>query len=110
MLVEDGNLAEKVWETDHAEPADRLAGEDENPDAAHQAVEGQGEPSLPPQPEEEEEVAVVEPLRVAPLTAAPPAADAGHPSRGRKRTTAQLEAALKKQRRLQPKQVPEAAG
>ncbi|KAM0898012.1 hypothetical protein ACQ4PT_022202 [Festuca glaucescens] len=110
MLVEDGNLAEKVWEADHADPADRAVGEDENPDAAHQAVEGQGEPSSPPQPEEEEEVAVVGPLHVAPLAAVPPAAGAGQPSRGRKRTTAQLEAALKRQRRLQPKQVPEAAG
>jgi hypothetical protein len=76
MLVEDGNLAEKVWEADHADPADRAAGEDENPDAAHQAVEGQGEPSSPPQPEEEE-VAVVGLLHVAPLAAVPPAADAG---------------------------------
>jgi hypothetical protein len=86
MLVEDGNLAEKVWEADHADPVDRAAGEDENQDAARQAVEEQGEPSSPPQPEEE--VAVVEPLLVAPLAVAPPAADAGQLARTRKRTTA----------------------
>jgi hypothetical protein len=107
MLVEDGNLAEKVWEADHADPVDRAAGEDENQDAARQAVEEQGEPSSPPQPEEE--VPAVEPIRVAPLAVVPPAANAGQPSKARKRTTAQLEAAVKKQRRLQ-KQVPEAAG
>jgi hypothetical protein len=86
MLVEDGNLAEKVWEADHADPADRAAGEDENPDAAHQAVEGHGEPPSSQQPEEE--VAVAEPLRVTPLAAVPPAAIVPAP-KGEKRTTAQ---------------------
>jgi hypothetical protein len=43
------------------------------------------------------------------LAVVPPAAGAGQPSKACKRTTAQLEAALKKQRRLQ-KPVPEAVG
>nr|XP_051208573.1 formin-like protein 14 [Lolium perenne] len=76
QVVEDGNLEDKVWEADHVDPADRAAGEDENPEAAHQAVEEPGEPSSPPQPEEEEVVAA-EPLRVVPLAAAPPTADTG---------------------------------
>ncbi|KAK1613914.1 hypothetical protein QYE76_019431 [Lolium multiflorum] len=107
--VEDGDLADKVWESDHADLADLQAGNDQNPEpAAHQAVEDQGEPSSPPQPEEGE-VPTAEPIRAVPLAVVPPAADAGQPSKVRKRTTAQLEAALKKQRRLQ-KPVPEAAG
>jgi hypothetical protein len=98
-----------VWESDHADPADLAAGDDQNPEpAAHQAVEDQGEPSSPPQPEEEE-VPAAEPIRAVPLAAVPLAANAGQPSKARKRTTAQLEAAAKKQRLLQ-KQVPEAAG
>jgi hypothetical protein len=52
MLVEDGNLAVRVWEADHVDPADRVAGEDENPDAIHQTVEEHIEPPPSPQPEE----------------------------------------------------------
>jgi hypothetical protein len=64
-----------VWKADHADPVDRAASEDENPDAAHQVIEEQGEPSSPPRLEEEG-VVIVEPLCVAPLAAVPPAADA----------------------------------
>ncbi|KAM0839211.1 hypothetical protein ACQ4PT_060453 [Festuca glaucescens] len=112
MIVEDGDLAEKVWEADLPAPEDekdRAAGEDKNPDAAAQAGEEQGEPSSTERPDDEE-VTILEPLRVTPLAAAPPAAAAAPPLRVRKKTTGQLEAAAKKQRRLQQKQIPEAAG
>jgi hypothetical protein len=98
-----------VCESDHTDSADLAAGDDQNPEpTAHQAVEDHGEPSSPPQPEEEE-VPATEPIRAVPLTVVPSAADVGQPSKTRKRTTAQLEAGLKKRRRLQ-KQVPEATG
>ena len=112
MIVEDGDLAEKVWEADLPAPEDerdRAAGEDENPDAAAQAGEEQGEPSSTEQPGDEE-VTILEPLRVTPLAAAPPAAAAAPPLQVRKRVTGRLEAAAKKQRRLPQKQIPEAAG
>jgi hypothetical protein len=41
-----------VWEADHADPVDHAAGEDENPNAAHQAVEERGGPSSPTQLED----------------------------------------------------------
>ena len=113
MLVEDGDLAEKVWTADHADPADRAAGDDESPEAAQQAAEGHADPPPSPQPEEEATLAAAAPLRVAPLSVRPPAASASASASApkvRKRTTAQIEATLKKHRRTAPKQVPEAAG
>ncbi|KAM0845108.1 hypothetical protein ACQ4PT_056606 [Festuca glaucescens] len=112
MIVEDGDLAEKVWEADLPAPEDerdRAASEDENLDAAAQAGEEQGEPSSTEQPGDEE-VMILEPLRVTPLTAVPPAAAVVPPLRVRKRATGRLEAAAKKQRRLPQKQILEAAG
>jgi hypothetical protein len=96
-----------VWLANHADPADHAAGDDESPEAAQQAAEGHADPPPSPQPEEEAVPAAAAPLRVAPLSVRPPAASAYAP-KGRKRTTAQLEAALKKQRRMASKQVPEA--
>jgi hypothetical protein len=110
MIVEDGELAKKVWEADLPGPEDekdRAAGEDENPDAAPQDGEDQGEPFSAEQLGDKE-VTVPEPLRVTPLAVVPPAAGVVPPLRVQKRTTGQLEAAEKK-RRMQ-KQVPEAAG
>ncbi|KAM0860213.1 hypothetical protein ACQ4PT_046680 [Festuca glaucescens] len=112
MIVEDGDLAEKVWEADLPTPEDerdRAASEDENPDAAAQASEEQGEPSSTEQPGDEE-VTILGLLRVTPLTAVPPAAAAVPPLQVWKRATGRLEAAAKKQRRLPQKQIPEAAG
>jgi hypothetical protein len=112
QLVEDSNLAEKVWMPDHIDPADQ-AGDDERSEAAEQAAQGHDDPPPSPQPEEEEQGAEAStpsaPLRVVPLSVRPPAASSSAP-KGRKRTTAQVEAALKKQRRMGPKAVPEAAG
>ena len=48
-------------------------------------------------------------IPAVPLSTRPPAASSSAP-KGRKRTTAQLEAEVKKQRRKGPKPVPEAAG
>ena len=96
---------------DHADPADRAAGDDESPEqAAAPAAGGHADPPPSPQPEEEAEPATAAPpLRVAPLSVRPPAASASAP-RMLKRSTAQIEAALKKKRRMAAKQVPEAAG
>jgi hypothetical protein len=110
--VEDGDLALKVWTLDHVDPADQ-AGDDESPEAAEQAAQGHDDPPPSPQPEEEEPEADVPtssaPLHAVPISVRPPAASSSAP-KGRKRTTAQLEAALKKQRWTGPKPVPEAAG
>jgi hypothetical protein len=101
QLVEDSNLAEKVWMPDHIDPADQ-AGDDDRSEAAEQAAQGHDDPPPSPQPEEEEQGA-----RVVPISVRPPAASSPAP-KGRKRTTAQLEAALKKQCRMGPKPVPKA--
>nr|XP_051191085.1 uncharacterized protein LOC127304436 [Lolium perenne] len=77
---------------------------------ARQSVED-GDLALKPE-EEEQGVDVPTssaPLRVVPISVRPPAASSSAP-KGRKWTTAQLEAVLKKQRRMGPKPVPEAAG
>ncbi|KAK1695957.1 hypothetical protein QYE76_012654 [Lolium multiflorum] len=109
--VEDGDLLQKIWTADHVDPADQ-AGDDESPEAAEQAAQGHDDP--PPSPQQEEEQGAdaptsSAPLRVVPISVRPPAASSSAP-KGRKRTTAQIEAALKKQRRMGPKPVPEAAG
>ncbi|KAK1631114.1 hypothetical protein QYE76_005429 [Lolium multiflorum] len=54
--LEDGDLAQKVWTPDHADPADQAgdqAGDDELPQAPDQG--GQGEHNPPPSPEQPEE-------------------------------------------------------
>jgi hypothetical protein len=107
QLAEDGDLADKVWQDDHANPTDPVAGDDESLEAAQEAAEGHADPPPSPRPEEEAAPAAVAPLRVAPLSVRPRAASVSAP-KVRKRTTAQLEAALKKQRRMASKQVPEA--
>ena len=116
--VEDGDLEHKHWTPDHVDPADQ-AGDDESPEAAEQAAQGQHDP--PPSPhqqggEQEQAPSASAPIRAVPLSARPPATSATSSSapKGRKRasdrTTAQLEAKLKKQRQAGPKKVPEAAG
>ncbi|KAK1684560.1 hypothetical protein QYE76_045408 [Lolium multiflorum] len=110
--VEDGDLEHKDWVPDHVDPADQ-ADDDENPDAADQAAQGHDDPPPSPQPHEEEPEADVPnslaPIRAVPLAARPPATSASSTAvpRGRKRpterTTAQLEAKVKKQRWAGPK-------
>ncbi|KAK1682421.1 hypothetical protein QYE76_043269 [Lolium multiflorum] len=54
--VEDGDLAQREWTPDHADPADQAgdqAGDDDLPQAPDQG--GQGEHNPPPSPEQEEE-------------------------------------------------------
>ena len=101
-----------MWTPDHVDPADQ-AGDDESPEAAEQAAQGHDDPPPSPQPDEgEQEVEMPTssaPIRAVPLSVRPPAASSSAP-KGRKRTTAQLEAEAKKQRRKGPKPVPEAAG
>jgi hypothetical protein len=101
--IEDADLALKVWTLDHVDPADQ-ASDGESPEAAEQAAQGDDDLPPSPQPEEEEQGA-----RVVPISVRPPVASSFAP-RGRKRTNTQIEAALKKQRRMGPKAVPEAAG
>ncbi|KAM0827102.1 hypothetical protein ACQ4PT_068424 [Festuca glaucescens] len=115
MAEEDGDLAAKECEADLPGPEDErdhAAGEDENPDADAQAGGGQGESaSTHPSADmpDDDEVMILEPLRVTPLASVPPATGSAPPLRVRKRTTEQLEAKAKRQRQ-QPKVVPEAAG
>jgi hypothetical protein len=109
QAVEDGDLAVKVWTPDHADPADRATGDDESPEAAQQAAEGHADPPPSPQPEEPAASAGGAPLRVTPLSVRPPATSASAP-RVEKRTTAQIEAVLKKKRQMTTKRVPEVAG
>jgi hypothetical protein len=80
---------------------------------------GQGEHNPPPSPEQElepEEPAEsgTGPIPAVPLRSRPPGASATSAPKGRKRagggSTAKLEARAKKQRRVEPKKVPEAAG
>ena len=80
MAEEDGNLAMKEWAADlpgSEDERDRAAGEDENPDADAQAGGGQGESaSTHPSADlpDDDEVMILEPLRVTPLASVPPAA------------------------------------
>ena len=105
MAEEDGDLAAKEWEADLPGPEDerdRAAGEDENPDADAQAGGGQGESaSTHPSADlpDDDEVMILEPLRMTPLASVPPAAGSAPPLRVRKRTTEQLEAKAKKRQR-----------
>ncbi|KAM0915282.1 hypothetical protein ACQ4PT_010946 [Festuca glaucescens] len=116
MAEEDGNLAMKEWAADlpgSEDERDRAVGEDENPDANAQAGGGQGEStSTHPSADlpDDDEVMILEPLRVTPLASVLPAADPAPTLWVRKRTTGQLEAAAKKRQRQQPKVIPEAAG
>jgi hypothetical protein len=118
-VAKDGELADKVWMPDHTDPTDLAAGDNESPDAAEQAAVGHTDPPPSPQPEEEAVPDAPVLLRAVPLSVRPPAASA-FVSRGpaasmsapkpRKRTIAQVEAALKKRRRKEAQQVPKAAG
>ncbi|KAK1628411.1 hypothetical protein QYE76_002726 [Lolium multiflorum] len=93
LVAEDGNLAEKVWTPDHADLADLAAGDGESPEAAEQAAEGHADPPTSLQSKEEAGPTAAAPLRVTPLSVRPPAASSSAP-KGRKRTTAQIEAVL----------------
>nr|XP_051190764.1 uncharacterized protein LOC127304093 [Lolium perenne] len=118
--VEDGDLAQKIWTPDHVDPADQAgdqAGDDDLPEVPDQG--GQGEHNPPPSPEHEpEQEEPVEsgtgPIPAVPLCSRPPGASATSAPGGGKRasggSTAKLEARAKKQRRVEPKKVPEAAG
>ncbi|KAK1620860.1 hypothetical protein QYE76_026377 [Lolium multiflorum] len=118
QAVEDGDLEHKQWTPDHVDPADQ-AGDDESPEAAEQAAQGQHDPPPSPQQrgeEQEQAPSASVPIRAVPLSMRPPATSVTSSSapkgrkRGSERTTAQLEAKLKKQRRAGPKRVPKAAG
>nr|XP_051229091.1 uncharacterized protein LOC127346886 [Lolium perenne] len=116
--IEDGDLAQKVWTPDHADPADQAgdqAGDDELPEVPDQG--GQGEHNPPPsleQQEEEPATSATGPILAVPLRTRPPAASATSAPRRKKRagsgSTAALETRAKKQRQLGPKKVPEATG
>ncbi|KAK1610716.1 hypothetical protein QYE76_034389 [Lolium multiflorum] len=111
--VEDGDLATKRWVPDHADPADQ-AGDQAGDDDLLQAPDlgGQGEHNPPPSPEQQEDeepaTSATGPLPVVPLRARPPSTTATSAPRGKKRagdlrSTAALEAKVKKLRRLQPR-------
>jgi hypothetical protein len=117
--LEDGDLAEKIWTPDHADPADQAGdqvGDDELPQVPDQG--GQGEHNPPPSLEQQEEdelaTSTTGPIPAVPLRMRPPGASATSAPKGKKRvsdrSTAALEAKVKKQRRLGPKKVPEQAG
>ncbi|XP_071681163.1 uncharacterized protein [Lolium perenne] len=116
--AEDGDLATKRWTPDLVDPADQAgdhAGDDDLPQAPD--LGGQGEHNPPPSPEhqeEEEEPATsgTGPIPAVPLRSRPPSTTATSAPKGTKRagSTAALEAKAKKQRRQQPKKVPEQAG
>ena len=126
MVEEDGPLEAKEWDADLASfenEADQAAGEDENLDAgddAGAADASRGE-SAPPHPlrdlANDDEVVILEPLVVTPLSVAPPAAGHVPPVRKRKVATGQSEAsgpAPKKSARQRNvpgvKPIPEAVG
>ncbi|KAK1695826.1 hypothetical protein QYE76_012523 [Lolium multiflorum] len=115
--VEDGDLATRRWTPDHVDPADQTgetAGDDDLPQAPD--LGGQGERHPPPSPEQQEEeepaTSGTGPIPAVPLRTRPPSTTATSAPRGAKRggSTAALEAKAKKQRRQQPKTVPEQAG
>nr|XP_051191412.1 uncharacterized protein LOC127304892 [Lolium perenne] len=115
--AEDGDLATKRWTPDLVDPADQAgdhAGDDDLPQAPD--LGGQGEHNPPPSPEhqEEEEPATsgTGPIPAVPLRTRPPSATATSAPKGTKRagSTAAAESRAKKQRRHQPKKVPEQAG
>jgi hypothetical protein len=118
MVDKDGDLAEKVWDTDNTgseDEGDRAAGEDENPDAEASAPGGgQGESASThafADLTDDDEVMVIEPLVVTPLAVAAPAAGSTPPVQKRKVATAQPEASIlaaKKRLRKKPKVVLEA--
>ncbi|KAK1611005.1 hypothetical protein QYE76_034678 [Lolium multiflorum] len=116
--AEDGDLATKRWTPDLVDPADQAgdhAGDDDLPQAPD--LGGQGEHNPPPSPEhqeEEEEPATsgTGPIPAVPLRTRPPSTTATSAPKGTKRagSTAAAESRAKKQRRQQPKKVPEQAG
>ncbi|KAK1602004.1 hypothetical protein QYE76_027109 [Lolium multiflorum] len=115
--VEDGDLATRRWTPDHVDPADQTgetAGDDDLPQAPD--LGGQGERNPPPSPEQQEEeepaTSGTGPIPAVPLRTRPPSTTATSAPKGTKRggSTAALEAKAKKQRRQQPKTVPEQAG
>ncbi|KAK1682508.1 hypothetical protein QYE76_043356 [Lolium multiflorum] len=118
--AEDGDLAMRRWTPDHADPADQ-AGDQAGDDDLLQAPDlgGQGEHNPPPSPEQQEDeepaTSATGPIPAVPLRTRPPSTTATSAPKGQKRagdlrSTAALEAKAKKQRRLQPKKVPEQAG
>nr|XP_051202449.1 uncharacterized protein LOC127316068 [Lolium perenne] len=118
--IEDGDLAQNIWTPDHIDPADQAgdqAGDDDLPVVPDQGGQGEHNP-LPspehePEPEEPSESGTG-PIPAVPLRSRPPGALAASAPQGRKRagggSTAKLEARAKKQHRVGPKKVPEAAG
>jgi hypothetical protein len=111
QAVEDEDLSARIWTPDHADLADRAAGDDESPEqASAPAAGGHGDAPLSPQADEEVESAPAPPLRVVPISVRPTAASASAPKTSLKRSTAHLEAALKKKRRMAGKPIPEVAG
>ncbi|KAK1601446.1 hypothetical protein QYE76_048235 [Lolium multiflorum] len=115
--VEDGDLATRRWTPDHVDPADQTgetAGDDDLPQAPD--LGGQGERNPPPSPEQQEEeepaTSGTGPISAVPLRTRPPSTTATSAPKGTKRggSTAASEAKAKKQRRQQPKTVPEQAG
>ncbi|KAK1650083.1 hypothetical protein QYE76_067888 [Lolium multiflorum] len=115
--AEDGDLATRRWTPDHVDPADQAgdhAGDDDLPQAPD--LGGQGEHNPPPSPEQQEEeepaTSGTGPIPAVPLRTRPPSTTATSAPKGTKRagSTAALEAKAKKQRRQQPKKVPEQAG
>ncbi|KAK1609713.1 hypothetical protein QYE76_033386 [Lolium multiflorum] len=113
--AEDGDLATKRWTPDHVDPRpSRQACRRRRPAAAPD-LGGQGAQSAPftrAAEEEEEEPATsgTGPILAVPLRARPPSTTATSAPKGTSRSTAALEAKAKKQRRQQPKMVPEKSG
>ncbi|XP_071681595.1 uncharacterized protein [Lolium perenne] len=115
--AEDGDLATRRWTPDHVDPADQ-AGDQAGDDDLLQAPDlgGQGEHNPPPSPEQQEEeepaTSATGPIPAVPLRTRPPSTTATSAPKGTKRagSTAAWEAKAKKQRRQQPKKVPEQAG
>ncbi|KAK1627956.1 hypothetical protein QYE76_002271 [Lolium multiflorum] len=115
--AEDGDLATKRWTPDLVDPADQAgdhAGDDDLPQAPD--LGGQGEHNPPPSPEQQEEeepaTSGTGPIPAVPLRTRPPSTTATSAPKGTKRagSTAAAESRAKKQRRRQPKKVPEQAG
>ncbi|KAK1649187.1 hypothetical protein QYE76_066992 [Lolium multiflorum] len=116
--IEDGDLTQKVWTPDHVDPADQAGDQAGNDDLSEVPDQGgQGEHNPPPSPEHQEQKPAESdtgPIPAVPLRMRPPGASATSAPKGKKRavggSTAKLEARAKKQRRPEPKKVPEAAG
>ncbi|KAK1666787.1 hypothetical protein QYE76_054946 [Lolium multiflorum] len=114
--AEDGDLATRRWTPDHVDPADQAgdhAGDDDLPQAPDLGGREHNPPPSPEQQEEEEPATSgTGPIPAVPLRTRPPSTTATSAPKGTKRagSTAAWEAKAKKQRRQQPKKVPEQAG